>query len=122
MGIRIFPEIQRLHCQKTVARTYQLASTSLLVALLAAASASPHPQATLRWAEGEPGCTFSADDDGRYRYGLWTSDFGIVLAVDSQELQTSNRRTEPILTLNLTVRYRGNNSLSLDPGTITLEF
>ncbi|HLW87796.1 MAG TPA: hypothetical protein VKR57_04845 [Terriglobales bacterium] len=105
-----------------MARTYQLASTSLLVALLAAASASPHPQATLRWAEGEPGCTFSADDDGRYRYGLWTSDFGIVLAVDSQELQTSNRRTEPILTLNLTVRYRGNNSLSLDPGTITLEF
>jgi|SRR5579863_329597 len=122
MGIRIFPEIQRLHCQKTVARTYQLASTSLLVALLAAASASPHPQATLRWAEGEPGCTFSADDDGRYRYGLWTNDFGIVMAVDSQELQKAGHRTEPIFTVLLTLRYRGKSSLSLDPGAITLEF
>lgn len=77
---------------------------------------------TLRWTEGQPGCTFSADDDGRYRYGLWTTDFGIVLAVDSQELQKAGRRTEPIFTALLTLRYRGHDPLSLDPHAITLEF
>ena len=77
---------------------------------------------TLRWSEGLPGCTFSADDDGRYRYGLWTDDFGIVLAVDSQELQKAGRRTEPIFTLLLTLRYRGKDSLSFEPGATTLEF
>lgn len=76
----------------------------------------------LRWTEGQPGCTFSADDDGRYRYGIWTNDFGIVLAVDSQELQKAGRRTEPIFTALLTLRYRGKDSLSLKPGAITLEF
>jgi hypothetical protein len=76
----------------------------------------------LRWIEGQPGCTFSADDDGRYRYGLWTQDFGIVLAVDSLELQKAGRRTEPILTLLLTLRYRGKDSFSLEPSAITLEF
>ena len=76
----------------------------------------------MRWIEGQPGCTFSADDDGRYRYGLWTQDFGIVLAVDSLELQKAGRRTEPILTLLLTLRYRGKDSFSLEPSAITLEF
>ena len=76
----------------------------------------------MRWAEGQPGCTFSADDDGRYRYGLWSTDFGIVLAVDSQELQKAGRRTEPVFAVMLTLRYRGKDSLSLDPGAITLEF
>lgn len=76
----------------------------------------------LRWMEGQPGCTFSADDDGRYRYGIWSNDFGIVLAVDSQELQKTVRRTEPIFTALLTLRYRGKDSLSLNPSDITLEF
>jgi hypothetical protein len=111
----------------TVTGTCQLALRLLLTTfLLSAAWALPHHDKhavpTLRWTEGLPGCTFSADYDGRYRYGLWTSDFGIVLAIDSQELQKANRRTEPIFTLNLTFRYRGKDSLSLDPGTITLEF
>ena len=77
---------------------------------------------TLRWTDGQPGCTFSADDDGRYRYGLWTNDFGIVLAVDSQELQKASQRTEPIFALLLTLRYRGQGSLSLEPRAVTLEF
>lgn len=77
---------------------------------------------TLRWTEGQSGCTFSADDDGRYRYGIWTNNFGIVLAVDSQELQKAGRRTEPIFTLLLSLRYRGKDSLSLEPSAITLEF
>ena len=114
-------------CANTVTKSCQLAVRSLLATLLlSAAWAAPRRDKPavppVRWAEGLPGCTFSADDDGRYRYGLWATDFGIVLAVDSQELQKANRRTEPILTLNLIVRYRGNNSLSVDTGTITLEF
>ncbi|HTA24763.1 MAG TPA: hypothetical protein VK763_14620 [Terriglobales bacterium] len=96
----------------------------LTAALLSAGWAiQPHPRTpALRWIEGQPGCTFSADDDGRYRYGLWTQDFGIVLAVDSLELQKAGRRTEPILTLLLTLRYRGKDSFSLEPSAITLEF
>jgi len=77
---------------------------------------------TLRWAESQPGCTFSADDDGKYRYGLWTDEFGIILAVDSQELQKAVLRTEPIFAVLLTVRYRGQESLSLKPAGISLEF
>lgn len=109
-------------------RTCQLARAFLLAVSLAPASwaVPPFPNAaplpTLRWAEGQPGCTFSADDDGRYRYGIWTNDFGIVLAVDSQELQKAGRRTEPIFTLLLTLRYRGKDFLSLDPRAITMEF
>jgi hypothetical protein len=97
----------------------------LLLAMSAISWALPPPKApalpTLRWTESQPGCTFSADD-GRYRYGLWTDEFGIVLAIDSQELQKAGRRTQPIFTVLLTLRYRGRNSLSLDPRTITLEF
>jgi len=76
----------------------------------------------LRWAEGEPGCTFSRDDDGKYRYGLWVDDFGIILAVDSQELEKMHRRTQPIFPVHLTVRYRGKHSLDVAPEKFTLEF
>jgi hypothetical protein len=76
----------------------------------------------LRWEEGRPGCTFSRDDDGKYRYGVWTDDFGIVLAVDSQELEKVRGRTQPILALQLTLRYRGKDSLEVGPDKITLEF
>ena len=75
-----------------------------------------------RWAEGEPGCTFSRDDDGKYRYGFWTDDYGVVLAVDSQELEKTRRRSDPIFALLLTIHYRGNNSLDVVPGKIGLEF
>ena len=110
-----------------VPQTCQLAG-GLLVAtfLLSAGWATPGHETPathiLRWREGQPGCTFSADDDGRYRYGLWTSDFGIVLAIDSQEVQKAAHRTEPIFTVLLTLRYRGKDSLSLEPRTVTLEF
>jgi hypothetical protein len=77
---------------------------------------------TSRWEEGKPGCTFSRDDDGKYRYGLWTADFGVVLAVDSQELEKVRRRAQPMFAVQLTVRYRGKDSLDVVPGKITLEF
>jgi hypothetical protein len=78
--------------------------------------------ATMRWAEGEPGCTFARGDDGKYRYSLWTADYGVILAVDSQELEKVHRRVEPFFSLELTVRYRGQNTLEVAPGSATLEF
>jgi hypothetical protein len=111
----------------TVSSTCQFIAETLLSSLLLSATGAipPHEKPAvpaIRWTEGQPGCTFSADDDGRYRYGFWTNDHGIVLAVDSQELQKTGRRTEPILTLLLALHYRGKNSLSLEPSAITLEF
>ena len=78
--------------------------------------------ASPRWAEGEPGCTFSRDDDGKYRYGFWTDDYGVVLAVDSQELEKTRRRSQAIFALLLTIHYRGKDSLEVVPGKIALEF
>lgn len=83
---------------------------------------SEDSSAVLRWAEGQPGCTFSADEDGMYRYGLWTDDFGVVLAVDSDELRKASHRTEPTFAVLLTVRYRGKASMMLKPEGISLEF
>jgi hypothetical protein len=80
------------------------------------------PPAVLRWAEGQPGCTFSRDDDGKYRYALWTAEYGVVLAVDSQELEKVHRRVEPFFSVQLTVWYRGKGTLAVSPGLATLEF
>jgi hypothetical protein len=104
--------------------------SGLLLAMLLASAAAAAPTSpdkapatlTSRWEEGQPGCTFSRDDDGKYRYGLWTVDFGIILAVDSQELEKMSRRAQPIFALQLTVHYRGKDSLDVAPGNFTLEF
>jgi len=77
---------------------------------------------TLRWNEEHPGCTFARGDDGKFRYGLWSGDVGITLAVDSQELEKVNRRHEPFFAVLLSVRYRGTSSLSLSTESISLEF
>lgn len=105
------------------------AATLLLALLLAYASTSTAGVAdrgagtsTLRWEEDQPGCTFSRDDDGKYRYGLWTDDYGVVLAIDSQELEKTRRRSEPIFALLLSIHYRGKDSLQIAPKKITLEF
>ncbi len=104
-------------------------SILLLAVLLASPSVSTRAVAgksadssALRWAEGEPGCTFSRDDDGKYRYGFWTPDSGVVLAVDSQELEKVRRRSDSIFALQLTIHYRGTDSLRITPGQIVLEF
>jgi hypothetical protein len=106
------------------------AMNSLLLAVLLAsagglilrASDTAPATPTSRWEEGEPGCTFSRDDDGKYRFGFWTADLGIILAVDTQELEKVRRRAEPIFALELTVHYRGKASLDLAPAKIALEF
>lgn len=79
-------------------------------------------RAVVRWNETRPGCTFSRGADGKYSYGLWSGDVGIVLAVDARELQIIRHRIEPILGVLLTVRYRGSSSLDESPEDITLQF
>lgn len=76
----------------------------------------------VRWDEEHPGCTFSRSDDGKYHYGLWSGDVGLTLAVDSQELEKVHRRHEPFFGVLLTVRYRGQGTLDLGTGNISLEF
>jgi hypothetical protein len=88
---------------------------------VAARKDNPKPPA-LRWAEGQPGCTFSRDNDGKYRYALWTDDYGIILAVDSQELQLLHKRVESFFSVHLTVRYRGKGELAVGRQAATLEF
>lgn len=103
-------------------RRYGAVGLLALLAFTTSTQAGDASKPALRWSEGRPGCTFSADDDGKYRYGLWTDDFGIVVAVDAQELQKAARRTEAIFALLLTAQYRGKDFLRLRPGSITLEF
>jgi hypothetical protein len=76
----------------------------------------------IRWQEGQPGCTFSRSNDGKFYYGLWSGDVGIMLGVDAQELQKVHRRHEPFLSVLLTVHYRGPGSLELSNENISLEF
>jgi hypothetical protein len=76
----------------------------------------------VRWDEATPGCTFSRGDDGKYRYGLWSGDVGVTLAIDSQELEKVHRRHEPFFSVLLNVRYRGPAALEFDSGMISLVF
>lgn len=104
----------------------------LQVLALAMAAASLLVSATLgkdknqilavRWAEGNPGCTFARGEDGKYRYGLWSDDVGIVMAVDSQELEKVHRRHQLFFALLLTVRYRGQGALDVATDNISLQF
>jgi hypothetical protein len=77
---------------------------------------------TVRWDETRPGCTFSRSEDGKYRYGLWSGEVGITLAVDSQEGEKVRRRHEPFFGVWLDVRYHGKDALKLNPEKISLEF
>ena len=76
----------------------------------------------VRWDETHHGCTFSRGDDGKYRYGLWTGDVAITLAVDAQELEKVHRRHEPFFAVQLTIHYRGQGSLDVSTNNISLEF
>jgi soluble cytochrome b562 len=78
----------------------------------------------LRWNEALPGCTFSRGDDGKYRYGLWTEDVGIVLAVDAREVQIvrAHHRIEPLFGVLLTIRYRGTGGVDVAADQISLQF
>ena len=89
--------------------------------LPAAGKGAPQPP-TVRWNEQQPGCTFSRGDDGKYRYGLWSGDIGIVLAVDAREVQLIRHRIEPVFGVLLEIHYRGTARLDASPDGITLQF
>jgi hypothetical protein len=101
-----------------------------LVLMMAAAPLLPHPGfaskkvklPAVRWVEGNPGCTFSRDNDGKFRYGLWYGDVGVTMAVDAQELEKVHRRHEPFFGVLVSVRYRGQASLDFATDNISLEF
>ncbi|SRR5579862_82204 len=76
----------------------------------------------VRWAEGNPGCTFSRSNDGKDHYGMWSDDVEMVMAVDSQELQKVHRRHELFFAVMLEVRYRGPRALDFTADNISLEF
>lgn len=75
-----------------------------------------------RWSEDKSGCTFSKGGDGKYRYGMWSGDVGVTLAVDAREAQIIRHRIEPIFAVLLTISYRGPNSLVESSEGITLQF
>lgn len=77
---------------------------------------------TVRWDEATPGCTFSPTNDGKYQYGLWTGDVGLILSVDAREVQIIRHRIEPIFGVLLTIRNRGSGGLDVHPEGITLQF
>ncbi|MGA9510868.1 MAG: hypothetical protein WBV55_19765 [Candidatus Sulfotelmatobacter sp.] len=77
---------------------------------------------TVRWSESQAGCTFSTSDDGKYLYGLWSGDVGVILAVDAREVQIIRHRIEPIFGVLLTIRYRGTGGVDESPDAITLQF
>src|ERR1700727_901563 len=88
-----------------------------------AASKNDKPKIPLvRWDEERPGGTFSRTEDGRYHYGLWSDNVGVILTVDSQEVEKVHRRREPFFAALLTVRYRGTATLDLATDAISLEF
>jgi len=101
-----------------------IALATILIGILASGSASGKRKDSpaLRWAEDRPGCTFSRDKDGKYRYALWTTDYGVTLAVDSQELALVHKRAERFFSVQLSVHYRGKASLLVLPNKATLEF
>jgi hypothetical protein len=102
----------------------------LLLLLLLPASPSAHAASrnpkslipTVRWDEQTPGCTFSRSEDGKLHYGLWSGDVGVMLAIDSQELEKVHRRHEPFFSAFVTVRFRGSTALDLTPENMSLEF
>lgn len=102
-------------------------SLSALTCLRAAAAPDDKNEkfgpVTVRWDEATPGCTFSTTSDGKYQYGLWSRDLGIILAVDSQEVQIIRHRIEPILGVILAIHYRGQSGgVDVHTDGITLQF
>jgi len=105
-----------------VLRATALATILIGILALGPTAAKRKDVPALRWAEDRPGCTFSRDKDGKYRYALWTTDYGVTLAVDSQELALVHKRAERFFSVQLTVHYRGKASLLVLPNKATLEF
>lgn len=109
--------------RKLVRLMFAMAATSLLYPTPRAAFARDKKAIpAVRWGEQSPGCTFSRGTDGKLRYGLWSGDVGITLAVDAQELEKVHRRHERFFAVLLNVRYRGQQTLNVKVDKMSLEF
>ena len=96
---------------------------AMMLTLSAAALAgNPQPAASLRWADGAPGCTIRRSEDGRTYYNLATSEFDFSLGIDNQELEKVRHRTIPMMGVLLSVNYKGTDPLAFLPSQSTLEF
>ena len=100
--------------------THSLFAVLLLGAV--ALAGNPQPTATLRWAEGSPGCSIRRSDDGRTYYRLASQDFDFVVAVDNQELEKIRHRTIPMLGILVSVNYKQGEVLPVVTSQSTLEF
>jgi hypothetical protein len=103
-------------------RVLMLVAAMAWLTPLAASKKTKGEIPAVRWAEGNPGCTFSRTNDGKDHYGMWSDDVGIVMTVDSQELQKVHRRHELFFAVMLEVRYRGQAALDFTADKISLEF
>jgi len=92
-----------------------------LIAPLAHASKKPKLQVA-RWTKGAPGCAFSQDPDGKYRYTFSAPDYDVTLAVDAQELAITHRRIEPFFGVLVSVRYHGTSMVGVNPSKATMQF
>lgn len=97
-----------------------IAGAVTCLAPLAASKKTKTEIPAVHWAEGNPGCTFSRGHDGKDRYGMWSDDVGMVMAVDSQELQKVHRRHELFFAVMLEIRYRGQAALDFSADNISL--
>lgn len=95
---------------------------ALLLISLSASAKKKDTLPVVRWSDQTPGCTLDRGDDGFYRWGLWTSDLGITLTVDSQELVKVTKRIERPILLRLTFKYRGTSSIDVTTNNMSLEF
>jgi hypothetical protein len=111
-----------IFCRSLVLLSAFLASTAWASPLPSAAYKDAPQPPVVRWSEQQPGCTFSRGDDGKYRYGLWSGDVGIILAVDAREVQLIRHRIEPIFGVLLEIHYRGTAHLDASPDGVTLQF
>jgi hypothetical protein len=114
--------MQRFSYRRFKALAMAVVVASLLPASVLAGDKDKSKLSAVRWVEGNPGCTFERGDDGKYRYGMWYDDAGVVMAVDSQELEKVHRRRELFFAVFLTVRYRGQASLDVATDDISLQF
>ncbi|MBV9573225.1 MAG: hypothetical protein JOY93_04165 [Acidobacteriales bacterium] len=95
---------------------------ALTILAVSASAKEKSPLQALRWSEGAPGCSFTRDEDGKYRYQLQSNEFVVTVAVDSQELAKSRRRPAPIFGVFITVRYLGPQFLDVSANRASLEF
>jgi len=108
--------------RKTDLRALVMATAVLWIAMPALAGKPKSSVPAVRWAEETPGCTFARGDDGMYRWGLWTTELGITIAVDSQELEKARKRIGGVFGVLVTVKYRGSGSVVADMNNMGLEF